>query len=114
MIRGRLKTAYRLVAAGFCKSKKRPSEKRRSVFQTASASSVGNKRTEPQFQTFVFHFEQQVDVRMFARIGLRALLGTVLPTLGAAGGTDGTSEASDADAADDVAESPEMRGEEKP
>ena len=51
---------------------------------------------------------------MFARIGLRALLGTVLPTLGAAGGTDGTSEASDADAADDVAESPEMRGEEKP
>ena len=46
--------------------------------------------------------------------GLRALLGTVLPTLGAAGGTAGTSEASDADAADDVAESPEMRGEEKP
>ena len=46
--------------------------------------------------------------------GLCALLGTVLPTLGAAGGTDGTSEASDADAADDVAESPEMRGEEKP
>ena len=49
--------------------------------------------------------------------GLRALLGTVLPTLGAAGGTDGVSEAGeaiDAAAADDVAASSEMRGEEKP
>ena len=49
--------------------------------------------------------------------GLRALLGTVLPTLGAAGGTDGVSEAGeaiDAAAADDAAASSEMRGEEKP
>ncbi len=49
--------------------------------------------------------------------GLRALLGTVLPTLGAAGGTDGVSEAGeaiDAAATDDAAASSEMRGEEKP
>ena len=49
--------------------------------------------------------------------GLRTLLGTVLPTLEAAGGTDGTSEAGeaiDAAVADGVAESSEMRGEERP
>ena len=49
--------------------------------------------------------------------GLRILLGTVLPTLEAAGGTDGTSEAGeaiDAAVADGVAESSEMRGEERP